>query len=95
MSHPGGIIVFYEPILEVFDNVDQLAMVMSHEIAHVLQRHVCRQISKSFLNICSMTLMFAAFDFGLTEIYFSEHLESTFKLKHSRVHEMRADEQGL
>lgn len=35
-AHPGGVIVFYEPILTAFENVDQLAMVMCHEVSHCL-----------------------------------------------------------
>ena len=36
---PGGKVVFYTGIFDVIDNDDQVATVMSHEIAHVLLRH--------------------------------------------------------
>lgn len=95
ISYPGGRIIFYELILDCVDNADQLAMIMSHEISHILQRHCNRQISKKFLNICAMSFFFLSFDFGFSEMYFSEKMEDIFKLKHSREHEMRADEWGL
>ena len=42
-----------------------------------------------------MSFFFLSFDLGFTEIYFSEKMEDIFKLKHSREHEIRADEWGL
>ena len=38
----GGRICFTDGILDAFENVDQLAMVMSHEISHVFLRHSLR-----------------------------------------------------
>ena len=36
---PGGKVVFFTGIFDVIENDDQIAAVMSHEIAHVLLRH--------------------------------------------------------
>jgi len=36
---PGGKVIFFTGIFDVIDNDDQVAAVMSHEIAHVLLRH--------------------------------------------------------
>ena len=95
VSYPGGNIVFYEPVFATFENVDQLAMVLSHEVSHILLRHSNRQVSKKALNIFVLASFFASFEFSLFEIYFTQRFEERFKLKHSRVHEQRADEWGL
>ena len=42
---PGGKVVVYSGILEVAKNDDQLATVMSHEIAHALARHGAERMS--------------------------------------------------
>ena len=70
-------------------------MVMCHEVSHVLQRHVNRQLSKQLLNCMAMLCVSLSFDFGLFEVYLSEKFENMYKLNHSRKHESRADEQGL
>jgi predicted Zn-dependent protease len=36
---PGGFVGFYEGILDLFENEDQLAAVMAHEVAHVVAKH--------------------------------------------------------
>lgn len=42
-----------------------------------------------------MLFIFTSFDLGLFDMYLGERFENTYKLKHSRVHESRADEWGL
>lgn len=44
---PGGKIVIYQGILNVFDTWEQLAAVLSHELAHVEMRHSLKQMSRS------------------------------------------------
>lgn len=46
---PGGKVVVYTGILEVAKNDDQLATVMSHEIAHALARHGAERVSSGML----------------------------------------------
>lgn len=46
---PGGKVVIYTGILEVAQNDDQLATVMSHEIAHALARHGAERVSSGML----------------------------------------------
>ena len=49
---PGGKVVFFTGIFDVIENDDQIAAVMSHEIAHVLLRHGgMRGKANSILNI--------------------------------------------
>lgn len=47
---PGGKVVVYTGILEVAKNDDQLATVISHEIAHALARHGAERISTSMIS---------------------------------------------
>ena len=92
---PGGNIVFNMGILNIFDNVDQLAMVMAHETAHVTMRHSVGQASTSFLRVCSLLFCFVSFDFSLFYMWGFEWGGDFLKLRHSRQHEARADLKGL
>ncbi|MFV0563817.1 M48 family metallopeptidase [Malaciobacter mytili] len=47
---PGGKVVVYTGILKVAKNDDQLATVISHEIAHALARHGAERVSASMLS---------------------------------------------
>ncbi|RXJ89290.1 peptidase M48 family protein [Arcobacter sp. CECT 8983] len=47
---PGGKVVVYTGILEVAKNDDQLATVISHEIAHALARHGAERISTNMVS---------------------------------------------
>ena len=46
---PGGKVVVYTGILSVAKNDDQLATVISHEIAHALARHGAERMSTSMI----------------------------------------------
>ena len=46
---PGGKVVVYTGILKLIENDDQLATVMSHEIAHALARHGAERMSQQEL----------------------------------------------
>ena len=49
---PGGKVVFFTGIFKVIENNDQLAAIMSHEIAHVILRHAhLRAVTDSILTI--------------------------------------------
>lgn len=47
---PGGKVVIYTGILEAAHNDDQLATVMSHEIAHALARHGAERVSTGMVS---------------------------------------------
>lgn len=47
---PGGKVVVYTGILQVAKNDDQLATVMSHEIAHALARHGAERMSTGIVS---------------------------------------------
>ena len=43
MAAPGGKVLVYTGLLRALQQEDQLAAVLSHEIAHVLARHTVNQ----------------------------------------------------
>jgi predicted Zn-dependent protease len=55
---PGGFIVVNSGLILMTDNEDELAGVMAHEIGHVTQRHLARQLEdqqdRSLLNFATM-----------------------------------------
>jgi predicted Zn-dependent protease len=46
---PGGYVFFYTGIIREMDSVDELAAVMSHEMAHVSARHISEMIEQNKL----------------------------------------------
>ena len=58
---PGGYVFINTGLLALAENEQEIAAVLSHEIAHVTQRHVAQMIEKSKrLNIASMVAVLAA-----------------------------------
>ena len=43
---PGGQVAFYQGILDIMDNDDQIATVMGHEVGHVIGRHAAERASQ-------------------------------------------------
>jgi Zn-dependent protease with chaperone function len=68
---------------------------MGHEVSHVTLRHSVRQASKKLINILALAFSALSFEFSLLYLWGFEWFEKVYKLKHSRVHEARADEIGL
>ena len=44
---PGGHIFFYAGLIEIMDDIDMLAGVLGHEIAHVAARHLSKRIEQN------------------------------------------------
>ena len=44
---PGGHIFIYSGLIEVMDDIDELAAVLSHEIGHITANHLARRIEQS------------------------------------------------
>lgn len=97
---PGGKIAFYTGILELFENDDQLAVVMGHEIAHAVAKHGNERMSQQLL---------VNFGGQAIDSLFAEKPEETraliskvyntgttvgVLLPYSRTHEFEADEIG-
>jgi predicted Zn-dependent protease len=98
---PGGKVVVYTGILEIAQNEDQLATVMSHEVAHALARHGAERMSHSMIsngiyNIGAIILNSQAPQYS--SIFNQAYGIGTnlgVMLPYSREHEYEADEIGI
>lgn len=98
---PGGKVVVYTGILSVAKNEDQLATVISHEIAHALARHGAERMSHAMIsnglyNIGAIVLNSQAPQYS--SIYNQAYGIGTnlgVMLPYSREHEYEADEIGV
>lgn len=99
---PNGRVVFYEGIMPVLDTPDLVAVVMGHEMGHVIARHGNERMSRQAL--VSLVGAVAGQAVGqktsqnvqaLFEAAFSIGSEYGYLLPYSRKHEYEADEIGL
>jgi len=97
---PGGKIMFYTGILPLTQNDDGIAVVMSHEIAHVVARHGNERMSQQLL----LTMGAIGLEVALSES--PEETRDIFLtsygigsqlgfLAYSRQHEYEADKLGM
>jgi metalloendopeptidase OMA1, mitochondrial len=98
---PGGKIVVYEGILPACQNEAGLAVVMSHEVAHVLARHGGERMSQTALVNGAKTAVSLALrnkEKVTQEMWMKAYGVGTnygFLLPYSRKHELEADHIGL
>ncbi|MBR4367362.1 MAG: M48 family metallopeptidase [Bacteroidaceae bacterium] len=98
---PGGKIVVYEGIMKLFDNDDELAVVLGHEVAHAVAKHSNERMSQQILQQYGA----AALSIGLSgQSYAVQSVASQVygigsqvgvMLPFSRKHESEADYMGL
>lgn len=90
---PGGYVTVYTGLLEKLRTKEELAALLSHEVAHVTRRHsvrkLCRDLSTSML--LSMVLSGAG---DVASVLYS-NASSIYNLKYSREYEEQADITGL
>ncbi len=97
---PGGKIVFYTGILPICDNVDGVAAVMGHEVAHAFAKHGQERMSKGQIQALggvAVALGTSNKDPRTQQIWnLAYGLGSTAgMLAYSRTHETEADKLGL
>ncbi len=99
---PGGHIILTTGLLVSAESEQELAGVISHEIAHVMGRHVAQLIERSKrLNIASLAAMIAGALLGgggkVTEAVAVTAMAATeaLTLKYTREMEVEADQNGL
>ena len=98
---PGGKVVVYTGILTVAKNDDQLATVISHEIAHALARHGAERMSTSMIQQGVQTLGNVVLAVGAPE--YQNIFNQTYgigtqvgvMLPYGRMQESEADEIGI
>lgn len=92
---PGGKVVVYTGILPYTQDENGLAVVMSHEIAHVIAKHGAEQMSQDLLLQAGGTVIQK---YGASNAFLQAFsIGSTYgiKLPYSRTHEYEADHLGL
>lgn len=87
---PGGYIFVYTGLMKYVHNVDELAGVMAHEIAHADRRHSTDQLTKDVGISIALSLIF-----GNDGSFFGDLASSLFSLNYSRKNEKEADEYGV
>ena len=101
---PGGIIGVHTGLFNYAQTEDEFATVMSHEIAHLSQRHFSRGVelaqSQSTLNIAGLLagILLAATagsDAGLAAMTATQAALQDEQLRYSRANEAEADRVGL
>ena len=94
---PGGKIAFYSAIIEKLQLTDaEIAAIMGHEIAHALREHARERASEQattglIFGIGSAALGLGQAGANLTQLAY----QTTFGMKHSRLHETEADRVGV
>ncbi len=90
---PGGYIVVYTALLKRLQTKEQLAALLSHEVAHVTCRHsvhkLCRDMSTSLL----LTVAFSNSSAATGALY--SNASALYGLTYSRQYEEQADIKGL
>ncbi len=98
---PGGKVVVYTGILKVAQNDDQLATVISHEIAHALARHGAERMSASMVQqglgvVGNIALGATAPQYqGLFNQTYGLGSQVGVMLPYGRMQETEADEIGI
>jgi metalloendopeptidase OMA1, mitochondrial len=98
---PGGKVGVYEGMIELCNNEAELAVVVSHEVAHALQRHGGERMSQGYLvNGVENTMRYLTQDRDAVtrdRIMSAYGIASEFgvMLPYSRKHELEADQVGL
>jgi len=98
---PAGYIYISTGLITLAENESELAGVLSHEIAHVMARHIAERIEKeSKLNIATLAAILAGVFLGGGQASgavgaFSIATAQTLSLKYSRENEEEADRLGI
>jgi predicted Zn-dependent protease len=98
---PGGKVVVYTGILPMAHNDDQLATIMSHEVAHALARHGAermshQQISQGVQSLGNIFVQSTAPEYtSAFNTVYGYGTQLGVMLPYSRSHEYEADEIGI
>lgn len=101
---PGSNIFVYRGLITSLDNIDELAGIIGHEIAHAVSRHVSESIDRAkYINIGSLAGMLAGViigsqtdgEAGAAVMHGSMAAGTTAMLAYTRENETEADEKGI
>lgn len=100
---PSGQMVMFRGMMELFDNDDQVAVVLAHEMSHAILEHTAEQLSHGYLLDILILLPLAVIwafipSDGLaivTHWFLNQVVQILLQLPYSRTLEMEADSVGL
>ncbi len=98
---PGGKIVVYEGLLSVAQNEAELAVVLSHEIAHAVAKHSNERMSQQIMTQYGMAILSSALSQKSAALQtvatsvFGLGAQVGLMLPYSRKHEYEADYMGI
>lgn len=90
---PGGSIFIYEGLIKKMDSWEELAALISHELAHVNQRHSMKQIARSVSSYIIISVLTG--DVAGVSSVILENAQALHQMANSRIMESEADEYGL
>jgi predicted Zn-dependent protease len=94
----GGYIYVHSGTIAQAGDVEELAGLLAHEIAHVTQRHVVRRSEGQGLATLATLASLAAVALAGADpalLAIAQGINVSLQLKHSRAHEAEADREGL
>jgi predicted Zn-dependent protease len=98
---PGGYIYIHSAVLAQAGDLDELAGVLAHEVAHVKQRHIARaQAEQGLTSYATLAAIIAGMAAGDPKVAAAVTTIATginvgLQLKYSRAHEAEADREGI
>ncbi len=87
---PGGNIYIYSGLLKAAENEAEVAGVLSHEVAHVTQRHVAERLVAQY-GLSTLAALALGQNPGMLQQLAAQVLGTGILLKYSRDHETEAD----
>ncbi|OGQ16632.1 MAG: hypothetical protein A3B70_07790 [Deltaproteobacteria bacterium RIFCSPHIGHO2_02_FULL_40_11] len=92
---PGGYLYVNLGLLQVVEQEAELAMVMGHEMGHVVLRHGTEQLTKAQGFSCCLSVTAQAVGLGQTEVEIINLFGQTGLLYYGRKAELEADKFGV
>lgn len=90
---PGGYVFVYTGLLKKLDTKEELAALLSHEVAHVTCRHAVRRLCRDMSTRIVLSLVLANSS-DAANVLFS-NANDVYGLKYSRSYEQQADIVGI
>ncbi len=89
----GGNVFFYKGLVQKLKSEQALAMVMAHEIAHIVNRDPITALGRGLSTAIALSAIFGSSDNALIRRFVGSG-ETLTSLKYSRDHERNADDDG-
>jgi len=90
---PGGYVVVYTGLLKRLDKKEQLAALLSHEVAHVTRRHSVRKLCRDMSSSLLLTALLSNASGATATLY--SNASAVYNLTYSRQYEEQADITGM